>query len=114
MGDDAAAALGVRVTLTRVMVMVCAVSMIAIATAVTGPIAFVSFLSGPIAARIVGPNGSILIPSALIGACLVLIGDYIGQFLLPSRYPVGVITGALGAPYLIYLIISVNRRGGSL
>ena len=103
------------VTLTRVMVMVCAVSMIAIATAgATGPIAFVSFLSGPIAARIVGPNGSILIPSALIGACLVLIGDYIGQFLLPSRYPVGVITGALGAPYLIYLIISVNRRGGSL
>ena len=114
MGDDTAAALGVRVGLTRITVMVCAVGMIAVATAVTGPIAFVAFLSGPIAARIVGPNGSLLIPSALIGACLVLVGDYIGQFLLPSRYPVGVVTGALGAPYLIYLIIRVNRRGGSL
>jgi iron complex transport system permease protein len=44
----------------------------------------------------------------------VLAGDYIGQFVLPSRYPVGVITGALGAPYLIYLIIRVNRKGGAL
>lgn len=114
MGEDTAAALGVRVGLTRITVMVCAVGMIAIATAVTGPIAFVAFLSGPIAARIVGSNGSLLIPAALIGACLVLVGDYIGQFLLPSRYPVGVVTGALGAPYLIYLIIRINRKGGSL
>ncbi|GAB2779589.1 iron ABC transporter permease [Halomonas shantousis] len=114
MGDDTAAALGVRVGPTRITVMVCAVGMIAVATAVTGPIAFVAFLSGPIAARIIGTNGSILIPSALVGACLVLVGDYIGQFLLPSRYPVGVVTGALGAPYLIYLIIRVNRTGGSL
>ncbi|MGO2509789.1 MAG: FecCD family ABC transporter permease [Vibrio hibernica] len=114
MGDETAAALGVNVSLTRITVVVCAVGLIAVATSITGPIAFVAFLSGPIAARIVGSNGSLLIPSALVGACLVLIGDYIGQFLLPSRYPVGVITGALGAPYLIYLIIRVNRKGGSL
>ena len=114
MGDDTAAALGVRVGPTRILVMVCGVGMIAVATAVTGPIAFVAFLSGPIAARVVGTNGSLLIPSALTGACLVLVGDYIGQFLLPSRYPVGVVTGALGAPYLIYLIVRVNRGGGSL
>lgn len=83
--------------------------MIAVATAISGPIAFVAFLSGPIAARIVGPNGSVLIPSALVGATLVLIGDYIGQFALPNRYPVGAVTGALGAPYLIYLIIRTRR-----
>jgi iron complex transport system permease protein len=114
LGDDTAAALGVGVARTRIMVIVAAVGMIASATAVTGPIAFVAFLSGPIAARIVGNNGSLLIPSALIGATLVLVGDYCGQFLLPSRYPVGVVTGALGAPYLIFLIVRVNRTGGSL
>ncbi|GGB13346.1 hypothetical protein GCM10011491_46340 [Brucella endophytica] len=92
--------------------MITAVGMIASATAVTGPIAFVAFLSGPIAARIAGRNGSLLIPSALTGAILVLAGDYCGQFLLPARYPVGVVTGALGAPYLIYLIVRVNRNGG--
>lgn len=114
MGDETAAALGVNTSVTRIIVIVCAVGLIAVATAVTGPIAFVAFLSGPIAARVVGSNGSLLIPSALVGAVLVLAGDYIGQFLLPSRYPVGVVTGALGAPYLIYLIIRVNRTGGSL
>jgi iron complex transport system permease protein len=114
LGDDTAAALGVGITKTRVLVIIAAVGIIATATAVTGPIAFVAFLSGPIAARVVGNNGSLLLPSALIGATLVLIGDYCGQFLLPSRYPVGVVTGALGAPYLIYLIVRVNRTGGSL
>ncbi|MES5098525.1 iron chelate uptake ABC transporter family permease subunit [Agrobacterium sp. BA1120] len=114
LGDDTAAALGVRVGVTRIVVIVAAVGMIAFATAVTGPIAFVAFLAGPIAARVVGPSGSLLIPAALIGALLVLAGDYAGQFLLPSRYPVGVVTGALGAPYLIFLIIRVNRTGGSL
>jgi len=114
LGDDMAAALGVSVSRTRVMVIIAAVGTIASATAVTGPIAFVAFLSGPIAARIVGNNGSILIPAALVGAVLVLAGDYAGQFLLPSRYPVGVVTGALGAPYLIFLIVRVNRTGGLL
>lgn len=114
MGDDMAAALGVRVAPTRAIIIVTAVGIIATATAVTGPIAFVAFLSGPIAARIVGNNGSLLLPSALVGATLVLLGDYAGQFLLPARYPVGVVTGALGAPYLIFLIVRLNRSGGSL
>jgi len=114
LGDDTAAALGVQVARTRMLVIVSAVGMIATATAVTGPIAFVAFLSGPIAARIVRNNGSLLLPSALVGAILVLSGDYAGQLLLPSRYPVGVVTGALGAPYLIFLIVRVNRTGGSL
>ena len=96
------------------LVILSAVGLIAVATAITGPVAFVAFLSGPIAARILGPNGSVLIPSGLVGALLVLGGDYIGQFLLPTRFPVGVVTGALGAPYLIWLIVRVNRAGGSL
>lgn len=113
LGDDTAAALGVRIARTRVLIIIAAVGMIASATAVAGPIAFVAFLSGPIAARIVGNNGSLLLPAALVGAMLVLAGDYCGQFLLPDRYPVGVVTGALGAPYLIFLIVRANRRGGT-
>ena len=112
LGDDMAAALGVRVGRLRIVVIVAAVGMIAVATAVTGPIAFVAFLSGPIAARLLGRDGSLLLPAALVGAVLVLLGDYVGQFLLPGRYPVGVVTGALGAPYLIFLLIRSNRNRG--
>ncbi|KQP71139.1 ABC transporter permease [Microbacterium sp. Leaf288] len=114
LGDDAAASLGIRLQGTRVVVIVAAVALLAFATAATGPIAFVAFMAGPIAARIVGPGGSLLLPSALVGALLVQLSDLLGQFAFDSRYPVGVVTGVLGAPFLISLLIRTNRSGGSL
>ena len=113
-GDDSAASLGVSVERTRLFCIVTAVVLIAFATAASGPIAFVAFLAGPIAARIVGPGGSLMVPAALTGALLVLAADLAGQFAFDARYPVGVITGALGAPYLVYLLVRTNRAGGSL
>ncbi|MDN5834533.1 iron chelate uptake ABC transporter family permease subunit [Brevibacterium sp.] len=114
LGDETAEALGVRVSRTRLLVIVAAVGLISFATAAAGPVAFVAFLSGPIASRLIGPGPSPLIPAALVGALLVLVADLVGQFGLGTRYPVGVVTGILGAPYLIYLIIRINRSGGSL
>jgi iron complex transport system permease protein len=114
LGDDAAASLGVRLQGTRVTAIVAAVALLAFATAATGPIAFVAFMAGPIAARIVGPGGSLLLPAGLVGALLVQLADLLGQFAFDSRYPVGVVTGVLGAPFLIYLLIRTNRAGGSL
>jgi iron complex transport system permease protein len=114
LGDDAAAGLGVRLQRTRVIVIVAAVALLAFATAATGPIAFVAFMAGPIAARIAGPGGSLLLPAGLVGALLVQSADLLGQFAFDSRYPVGVVTGVLGAPFLIYLLIRTNRSGGSL
>ncbi|MDL4775288.1 FecCD family ABC transporter permease [Actinomadura xylanilytica] len=114
LGDDTAAALGVRVERTRIAVIVAAVGLIAFATAAAGPIAFVAFLSGPIAARLVGVGGSLLVPSGLVGALMVLVADFAGQFAFDVRYPVGVVTGVLGAPYLVFLIVRTHRAGGSL
>lgn len=114
MGDDAATALGVRVNLTRVILIIGAVALLAFATAACGPIAFVAFMAGPIAARIVGPGGSLLLPAAIVGAILVLAADMAGQHLFDHRYPVGVVTGVLGAPFLLYLLVKTNRSGGSI
>ncbi len=114
LGDDSASGLGVRVNTTRLLFILGAVALLAFATAACGPIAFVAFMAGPIAARITGPGANLLLPSAFVGAVLVLGGDLIGQFAFGERYPVGVITGVLGAPYLIYLLIRTNRSGGSL
>lgn len=111
LGEQMATSLGVDTNKTRIVLIICAVLMIALATAVTGPIAFVAFLAGPIAKRIVGVNFSSIIPAGLIGVILVLAADLIGQFAFTIRYPVGVITGIIGAPYLIYLLIRINRKG---
>ncbi|MGW5673506.1 FecCD family ABC transporter permease [Streptomyces sp. NPDC003860] len=114
LGDDATAALGTRVERTRITAVVAAVGLIAFATAAAGPVAFVAFLAGPIAARLTGAGGPLLVPAGLVGALLVLVADLTGQYAFDTRLPVGVVTGVLGAPYLMYLIIRTNRAGSSL
>ncbi|QOY36599.1 FecCD family ABC transporter permease [Anaerobacillus isosaccharinicus] len=111
LGEQAATSLGIDTNKTRIVLVICSVLIIALATATTGPIAFVAFLAGPIAKRLVGVGFSSIIPAGLVGIILVLASDLIGQFAFVARYPVGVITGILGAPYLIYLLIRFNRKG---
>jgi iron complex transport system permease protein len=113
LGDDAAAALGVKPDRTRLLILVVAVGLTSVATAAAGPVAFVAFLAGPIAARLL-PGGSLLGPAALVGAILVLAADLVGSNLLFTTFPVGVVTGAIGAPYLLWLIGRSNRIGGRL
>ena len=112
-GDQTAAALGVRVDATRLVLVLAAVGLVAFATATTGPIAFVAFLAGPIATRLVGAGAPVIVPAALTGAVLVLAADLLGQFAFDTRFPVGVVTGMIGAPYLLFLLIRLNRAGGS-
>jgi iron complex transport system permease protein len=113
MGDETAAAVGLPVERSRVLLIVAAVGLLAFGTAAAGPIAFVSFLAGPIAVRLLGPVGSPILPAGLIGALLVLVADFCGQYAFGTRLPVGVITGVLGAPYLIYLLVRSSRSGGT-
>ncbi len=113
LGEDTATTLGLRANITRVLLIMFAVLLISFATAATGPIAFVAFLAGPIARKLAGAGAVSAVPAGLTGALLVLGADLIGQFAFAARYPVGVITGILGAPYLIFLLIRVNRKGGA-
>ena len=114
LGDQKAAALGVRAGAVRVTIVLCAVGLTAFATSVTGPIAFVAFLSGPIAKRMTGGGSPSLLAAALTGAVLTLGADLLGQFMFDTRFPAGVITGIIGAPYLLFLLVKINRSGGSL
>ncbi|MDO5031190.1 iron chelate uptake ABC transporter family permease subunit [Corynebacterium sp.] len=109
LGDELPVSLGVRLPLVRVGLILCAVGLISVATSVTGPIAFLAFMSGPIAARLFPLGSALILPSAAVGAALVLGADFAGQYLLGHQYPVGVVTGALGAPFLINLLTRINR-----
>lgn len=111
LGDEFATTLGVKINLIRIVLILCSVFLIAYATSITGPIAFVAFLSGPIAARLAGPGASNSLSSGLVGALLVLGADMLGQFAFGTKFPVGVVTGILGAPYMLFLLIAINRRG---
>ena len=111
LGEAHAVTLGIPVSITRLLLILLALVLTAFAASVTGPIASVAFLSGPIAARISGRGRSSMLAASLTGSILILISDLVGQITLPSRYPVGVITGILGAPYLLFLLLRINHKG---
>lgn len=111
LGDELATTLGININILRVVLIVCSVVLIAFATAITGPIAFVSLLAGPIAIKLTGSSSANAFSAALVGAILVLAGDIIAQFAFTTRFPVGVITGMIGAPYMLILLIYANKRG---
>lgn len=113
LGDDAAAGLGISVGRIRLGVVLVAVALAAVATAAAGPVAFVAFLAGPIARRFV--RKASLPASAFVGALIVLAADYFAANIAPlildgTVLPVGVVTGALGAPFLLWLLVTANRK----
>lgn len=114
LGDDAARGLGTRVELSRLGLILVAVALAAAATATAGPIAFVALLAGPIAHRLLRGSGTGFLPAALVGALITLLADLAAQNLWSGRQlPVGVVTGAVGAPYLIWLLVVANRSGAA-
>ncbi|MGQ0842626.1 MAG: FecCD family ABC transporter permease [Sporichthyaceae bacterium] len=111
LGDDSARGLGVSVERSRLLLILVAVALVAVGTAAAGPVAFVALVAAPIARRLVNAPLTI-VPAALVGSVLVLIADLVGRrALAPTELPVGVVTGLIGAPYLLYLLARANRVG---
>jgi iron complex transport system permease protein len=111
LGEDTAAGLGTTTRHTELLLLL-AVLLVASGVAATGPIAFVSFLSGPIARALNGGCTS-LVGAALVGAIIVVGGDHLAAYAVPDvNYPVGVVTGAFGAPFLLWLLATgrTSRR----
>jgi iron complex transport system permease protein len=112
LGDETAYGLGLRVESSRLGLIVVGVLLAAVATAAAGPIGFVAFVAPPIARRLTRSPGPAMIASALIGALVVAVSDLIAQHAFgDTQLPVGVVTGVVGAPYLMFLLARANRVG---
>ncbi|MFP3712740.1 FecCD family ABC transporter permease [Puerhibacterium sp. TATVAM-FAB25] len=112
LGDDNARALGVRVDAARVTTLLVAVGLVAVATSAAGPIAFVALVAPAVARGLLDDGGSDLVASTAVGAVLVLAADVVGQHALGSLVaPAGVVTGIVGAPYLLWLLSGRSSSG---
>lgn len=81
-------------------------------TAVTGVIGFVGLIVPHLMRPLVGSRpGTLLIPSAIGGAALVLAGDIVVR-LLPggSELELGVVMSLIGAPFFFVLLHSMRRK----
>ncbi|MFD4032309.1 FecCD family ABC transporter permease [Streptomyces sp. NPDC058637] len=116
MDDDTATALGVRLGRVRLGLVALGVVLASVATGTAGPVDFVALLAPQIARRMTRTAQIPLLCSALLGAVIVVFGDLLARRLFsPTELPVGVLTAAVGAPYLIWLIIRGHggRKGGN-
>ena len=110
LGDDTSRTLGTRTEAARLALILVGVVLTGLATAVAGPLVFVALVAGPVADRLLGPATGGLLAAGAVGASLVLASDYVAVNLLPMQLPTGVVTGAVGAPYLLWLLATTNRE----
>lgn len=103
LGQDTATALGSSPRRTD-GVLLLAVLLVSVAVAAAGPVSFAGFLAGPIA-KALNAGRTTLLGAMLTGAALVTAADYVGAYLIADlNLPVGVVTGACGAPFLLWLL----------
>ncbi|RBY97003.1 iron ABC transporter permease [Blastococcus sp. TF02-8] len=109
-GDNTARGLGVRLAGAQTAVVLLAVGLVAFAVSGAGPIAFVALIVPQIAVRLTGGSRPPLLASGLMGALLVVGSDLVTRTVLPEALPVGILTAAIGAPYLLWLLVRGRRR----
>ncbi|MDF1602901.1 iron chelate uptake ABC transporter family permease subunit [Nocardioides sp. YIM 152315] len=110
LGDDSARGLGVRLQTTQLFTLIAAVGLVAVSVSAVGPLEFVAFVVPQIALRLTGGSRPPMLASMIYGACLVVAADFVTRVLIPFALPAGLVTAAIGAPYLIWLLLRTNRK----
>ncbi|PVZ14719.1 FecCD family ABC transporter permease [Actinomycetospora cinnamomea] len=110
LGDRPAGGLGVDVGRSRTVLLLASVGLAAAATAAAGPIPFLALAAPQIARRLCGAATPVLVPSALLGAAMLLVSDLaVTRLFAPVPLPVGVATGLFGGLYLCALLVRMWR-----
>jgi iron complex transport system permease protein len=111
LGAPTAAGLGVRPGVVRWVVVVVAVVLTSVCCAFVGPISFIALCAPAIARPLVGRGSLAIGASGLVGAALLAGSDLLAQYGIPGLgLPVGVVTGALGAVFLLWLLATSKGR----
>ena len=112
LGDDEARSLGVRVSLTRPLILTAASLVTGVAVAVSGTIAFVGLVVPHILRILIGPDNRVLLPlSALGGGLFVIAADTLARTIVqPAEFRVGILTSLVGAPFFLLLLLRNKRN----
>lgn len=110
MGEDEAQTLGADVRKVRGLTIVCATLMTSASVCMAGTIGWIALVVPHFGRLLVGPSNRFLIPfSALVGAMFMLIVDTATRVIGVTEMPVSILTGIIGAPFYIWLLIRQRR-----
>lgn len=106
LGDELAGALGTRIAVTRVLVVLAVTLLAGTSVAAAGPIGFVGIMVPHAVRWFTGPDQRwVLAYSVIVGPIFLLLADILGRVALPNgELRVGIVTGVIGAPVLIALV----------
>jgi iron complex transport system permease protein len=111
LGAPTASGLGVRPAVVRIVTVTAAVILTAVTCAFLGPISFVALCAPAIARPLLGHASPGIATSGLIGAAILASADLVAQYAIPGMaVPVGVVTGAIGALFLLWLLATSKGR----
>ncbi|AUV39068.1 Fe(3+)-hydroxamate ABC transporter permease FhuB [Klebsiella pneumoniae] len=111
LGGEAARAVGMALTSSRIVLLLLAACLTAAATLTIGPLSFVGLMA-PHIARMMGFRRTLLhmVISGLTGGLLLVFADWCGRMMMfPYQIPAGLLSTFIGAPYFIYLLRKQSR-----
>ncbi|MFF2324527.1 MULTISPECIES: FecCD family ABC transporter permease [unclassified Streptomyces] len=110
-GQDAAAALGVHVARTRIVLLCTTALLTAVLVSSAGAIGFVGLVLPHAARALIGSGHRRLLPvTALTGAVFLVWVDTLARTALdPQEVPVGVVTALLGVPAFVLVLYRTRR-----
>ena len=111
LGEREAASLGINVRLIRGLCILCATALTACAVCLSGAIGWVGLITPHFARLLTGEDARTLLPaSVLIGATLTAIVDWLARNLTGAEIPLSILTGLVGAPMFIILLLAQKRK----
>jgi iron complex transport system permease protein len=111
-GEEQAGNLGINVNRTRLVLLIAASLVTAVAVSVSGIIGFVGLIIPHVVRILVGPDHRILLPASIVGGALFMMWTDTLAIISPAELPVGIITALVGAPFFIYLLMSRKKSMG--
>lgn len=111
LGESEARHLGIHVQQVKTRLIILTAFAVGIAVATSGMIGFIGLVIPHLIRLWLGADHRYLLPlSAILGACLLLLADVLARVAVaPAELPVGVITGLIGAPFFIFLLLKQRR-----
>ena len=110
-GEETAAALGIDTERVTGMVLVATALLAGAAVALAGLVAFVGLVVPHAVRGLIGaPHRPLVLASFLAGGAALVLADLGARTVLaPAELPVGVVTGAVGGPFFLFLLVRSRR-----
>lgn len=111
LGDDEARNMGINTRALRLIIIICATLITAVAVSISGLIGWVGLVIPHFCRMIFGYDYRRIILAAIIfgGGFLILVDDF-ARNLAAIEIPIGILTAFVGAPIFAWLLISGGKR----